>query len=182
MESFSVVSTCAGPFGYVARDGALAATYLPATESAIRRRIRADFPLAIEAPHALPEFEHQIDEYFGGRPVTFDVPLDLDGFGPFARRVLELCHDIPYGETRSYGWLARAAGRPAASRAVGGAMASNRIPIVVPCHRVLRSDGSLGGFSSPRGVADKRHLLDMEASGLAALGASEGRMELCAAG
>jgi O-6-methylguanine DNA methyltransferase len=80
-----------------------------------------------------------------GRPG--DLPLDLSSVTPFRRRVLETAATIPKGEVRSYGWLARRIGKPQASRAVGSAMATNPVPLIVPCHRVVRSDGHIGAYS-----------------------------------
>ena len=89
--------------------------------------------------------------------------LDWSGVSSFHREVLELCYQIPCGETLTYGELAKAAGRPQAARAVGGAMAKNRWPILIPCHRVVGASGSLTGYSGTGGVATKQALLEMEA-------------------
>ncbi len=120
------------------------------------------FPDALEAPELLPRFRRQVIDYFAGTPTGFSVEIDVTDLPPFRQVVLEACHRVPYGKTASYTDLARAAGRPGAARAVGGAMAGNPLPLVVPCHRVLRSDGSLGGFSSPRGIEEKLRLLRLE--------------------
>jgi methylated-DNA-[protein]-cysteine S-methyltransferase len=102
--------------------------------------------------------------YAAGEPVDFaDVPVALDHLTPFARRVVKHCRAIRRGQTRSYGDVAAAAGRPGAARAVGQVMAANRTPLVVPCHRVVAADGRLGGFSAPTGLAMKRRLLALEA-------------------
>ncbi len=92
------------------------------------------------------------------------VPVDMSGKTDFQRKVLEACRAIPWGSTRTYGELAQEAGSPGAARAVGSVMASNRIPLIIPCHRVLPASGGLGGFSAPQGVAMKRHLLASEGS------------------
>jgi O-6-methylguanine DNA methyltransferase len=102
----------------------------------------------------------QIHDYFEGKRIRFDVPLDLGGLAPFHRKVLLRCFAIPYGETRTYGALAKEAGSPGAFRAVGHAMATNPIAIVIPCHRVVGSDGSLRGFGG--GLPMKERLLRME--------------------
>ena len=104
--------------------------------------------------------------YFGGQSVTFDVTLDLTGVTEFRQSVLEACHRIPYGQMASYSDLAREVGQPLASRAVGSAMANNPLPLIVPCHRVVRRDGSLGGFSSPDGVSMKLRLLRLEGASI----------------
>jgi len=102
----------------------------------------------------------ELDEYFAGRLREFSVPLDLRGT-PFQRQVWDLLRSIPYGETRSYSQIAHALGRPAAVRAVGGANASNPVSIVVPCHRVIGSDGKLTGYGG--GLDRKEALLNLEA-------------------
>ena len=101
----------------------------------------------------------QLDAYFGGRLRRFDVPLGLAGT-PFQQRVWSALRDIPFGETRSYGQLADAIGKPSAMRAVGAANGRNPISIVVPCHRVIGADGSLTGFGG--GIERKKFLLALE--------------------
>jgi methylated-DNA-[protein]-cysteine S-methyltransferase len=93
-----------------------------------------------------------------------DVALDLEHFTPFSRRVARACRKIGWGETRSYAELAASVGSPRAARAVGHVMATNRTPLVVPCHRVVGSGGGLGGFSAPQGLAMKRRLLTLESA------------------
>jgi len=112
-----------------------------------------------EAPP--PPLAEAIAAYLNGEAVKFaERDLDWRDFTPFRRSVSRAAMTIPYGETWSYGQLARAAGTPGAARAVGGVMAANPFPIVVPCHRVIRSDGSLGGFTG--GLDLKRRLLELE--------------------
>ncbi|MBI4729383.1 MAG: methylated-DNA--[protein]-cysteine S-methyltransferase [Acidobacteria bacterium] len=100
---------------------------------------------------------------------------DLSALGVFSRRVLQATCRIPRGETRTYGEIARAAGRPAAARAAGGALARNPVPLIVPCHRVVRADGSLGGYGGPRGTETKRRLLESEGATARGPGARPGR-------
>ena len=101
----------------------------------------------------------QLREYFGGRRTGFDLPLAPEGTG-FQRAVWRQLQEIPYGGTISYGELARRVGNPKASRAVGAANGANPIPIVIPCHRVIASDGKLGGFGG--GLPVKQALLELE--------------------
>ena len=115
----------------------------------------------LEAPARLDVVAHQLDEYFSGRRHHFDVPLDWQLSKGFRRTVLEhLAVDIGYGATASYGTLARLSGSPNAVRAVGTTCATNPIPVVVPCHRVVRADGTMGQYRG--GPAAKRALLDLE--------------------
>jgi methylated-DNA-[protein]-cysteine S-methyltransferase len=98
-----------------------------------------------------------------GEPDDFtDVEIDFSHLTPFSRRVATACRRIGWGQTRSYGQLAAVAGFPGAARAAGHVMATNRTPLLVPCHRVVGSGGRLGGFSAPQGIKLKRRLLDLE--------------------
>jgi len=106
------------------------------------------------------EFNGRLRDYLGGRKVSFPEPLDLRGSTPFQRMVWEQTVTIPYGEVRSYGWLAEEIGHPKAAKAVGRSLAFNPLPIVIPCHRVVRKNGKLGGFSG--GLKLKRRLLELE--------------------
>ena len=102
-------------------------------------------------------------DYFRHGELLWDLTiLDWSGVTKFHRVVLEKCHQIPSGQTRSYGELARQAGRPKAARAVGGAMARNRWPILIPCHRVVGSKGTMTGYSGTGGIATKCSLLQLE--------------------
>lgn len=111
----------------------------------------------------LREARQQLAAYFAGKLQIFDIPLRLEGT-PFRLKVWEQLRQIPYGQAISYGELARRVGQPGAARAVGGANRHNPIPIIVPCHRVLAADGTLGGYSGNcNGSADvKRALLKLE--------------------
>ena len=104
----------------------------------------------------------ELDDYFSGRRHAFDTPVDLRLAHGFRLEVLRRLRDIPYGHTESYAQVAASAGNPKAVRAVGSACATNPVPIVVPCHRVVRSDGGLGGYLG--GLAAKRLLLDVESA------------------
>lgn len=119
-------------------------------------------PRVLEAPARLDAVARQLDEYFAGHRRTFDVPVDLQLAAGFRRAVLQHLREIPFGATESYAVVARAAGSPNAVRAAGSACATNPVPVVVPCHRVVRSDGSIGQYRG--GVAAKRTLLALEAA------------------
>ncbi len=106
------------------------------------------------------ELKESLQAYFQGEKVTFKPPLFLKPFPSFFRKVYLTTREIPYGEVRSYGWVARKAGHPKAWRAVGQALKDNPFLLVVPCHRVVRSDGSLGGWSGSEGLKEK--LLEIE--------------------
>ncbi len=119
-------------------------------------------PRVLRAPARLDSAARQLEEYFAGHRTSFDLPLDLRLSAGFRRDVLTRLRGVAYGTTASYAALAAAAGSPRAVRAVGTACATNPLPVVVPCHRVVRSDGALGDYVG--GVAAKRTLLDLEAA------------------
>jgi methylated-DNA-[protein]-cysteine S-methyltransferase len=112
----------------------------------------------------MPELATALENYFRGRRVRLDAKLDWSGHSAFQAAVWRACRRIAYGQTCSYQDLATRVGKPRAARAIGRVMACNPCPIVVPCHRVIKSDGSLGGYSGTHGVVFKRRLLDMEAA------------------
>ena len=123
-------------------------------------------PRVLRAPGRLDPVARELDEYFERRRRVFDVPLDLRLSHGFRREVLGALRRIDYGSTASYADVAAATGHPRAMRAVGSACRTNPLPIVVPCHRVIRSDGSEGNYAG--GIAVKRALLTMESSASAA--------------
>jgi methylated-DNA-[protein]-cysteine S-methyltransferase len=111
---------------------------------------------------ALAPYAKQLQAYFAGERSGFDVPLDLSRLTPFQLSVLQAARRIPAGSVWTYGQVARSIGKPKASRAVGQALGRNPVPIVIPCHRVVASDGSLGGYSGGGGLDSKRWLLHLE--------------------
>jgi methylated-DNA-[protein]-cysteine S-methyltransferase len=117
-------------------------------------------PRVLEAPARLDEARRELDLYFEGKLTEFDLPLDWRLSKDFRRRALRAIDRIPYGKTRSYTEIARSAGNERAVRAAGTACGANPIPIVVPCHRVLRSGGALGGYGG--GLPMKEALLKLE--------------------
>lgn len=120
-------------------------------------------PRLHEAPEEMQPFARQFDDYLAGQSRAWNLPLDLRLSHGFRAQVLHHLMTIPYGETESYGEVAAALARPRASRAVGTACATNPLPIVIPCHRVLRADGSIGGYGGNPEL--KERLLAMEARG-----------------
>ncbi len=114
------------------------------------------------SPRLFDALMERLKVYFSGGKATFPDELDLSGATPFQREVWEATRLIPYGETRSYLWVAEQIKKPKAARAVGQALGRNPLAIIVPCHRVVASDGGLGGFGG--GLEVKKHLLYLEAS------------------
>ena len=119
-------------------------------------------PRILCAPARLDSAAHEIDEYFSGRRTHFDLPLDLALSTGFRRKVLEHLRELGYGARESYAAVAAGLGNPRAVRAVGTACGHNPIPVVIPCHRVVRSDGTLGGYIG--GIDAKNILLTLEAA------------------
>ena len=131
-----------------------------AADLALEELARRVSPRVVESPAALDDVRRELDEYFEGKRSGFDIPVDWrlhDGFG---RRVLKATSRIPFGNVLSYADVAAKAGSPRAYRAAGNALGSNRIPIVVPCHRVVASGGKIGGYTG--GLERKEYLLHLE--------------------
>lgn len=127
----------------------------------LERIMRA--PLPEHVPDSFETYRTQLEAYLKGDAPAWNVSLDLDDVAPFFRRAWDACRSIPRGETRTYEWLAASAGNIRAVRAAGQAMARNRIPIIIPCHRVIGKDGGLHGFGGP-GLPMKQRLLNLEAA------------------
>lgn len=154
ITTHSVVESPIGPLTLVVSDGALVALYM--TE---HRHAPGVEHFGDREPDALPAAREQLSAYFTGELTEFDLPVVLHGTD-FQRRVWAALRAIPYGATTSYGELAESIGSPAASRAVGLANGRNPVSIVVPCHRVVGSTGSLTGYGG--GIERKRYLLGLE--------------------
>jgi O-6-methylguanine DNA methyltransferase len=132
-----------------------------ATESRIARKSGSNQPGI--PPRQIAGVIEKIRKHLEGNAQDFrDVAVDLDGVTTFFRQVYEATRQIPAGQTRTYGEIAKAAGQPGAAQEVGQAMAKNPVPIIVPCHRVSAAGGKLGGFSAPGGPATKAKLLALE--------------------
>jgi methylated-DNA-[protein]-cysteine S-methyltransferase len=158
-------TTADSPFGRLllaATPRGLVKLSLPAygDEETLEELARRISPRVVEAPARLDDARRQLDRYFAGRLTEFDLPLDWRLTHDFRRRVVRAIARIPYGQTRSYTQIAAGAGNERAVRAAGTACGANPIPIVVPCHRVLRSGGALGGYGG--GLPMKEALLRLE--------------------
>jgi methylated-DNA-[protein]-cysteine S-methyltransferase len=150
--------------GLLARGGRLAHLVLGhESASAAHEALAALLPRGAQPPLWRTGLVERLQAYAEGAIDEFtDIELDLGPLSPFRRRVVECLRRVPYAATLTYGELAEWAGRPRAARAVGACMASNPVPIIVPCHRVLAAGGKLGGYSAPQGVAMKQRLLALE--------------------
>ena len=137
------------------------ADYYTGSSSTMLRHAATD--TSPECAHFHEHVASLLERFADGEPVDFlDVPILLAGLTDFQRKVVAACRASAWGETVTYGDLARAVGRPGAARAVGTVMRKNRVPLIVPCHRVLACGGRLGGYSSPSGLDMKRRLLALE--------------------
>ena len=161
--NYIIFNTDMGWVGILGSTKGLLGTTLPQPSAQeARQLLGAGVNYATRSPHRFEDLIERLRTYFGGHQVAFPDELDLSGATPFQRQVWGVTRLIPYGKTRSYLWVAEQIKRPGAARAVGQALSRNPLPIIVPCHRVLNSDGRLGGFSG--GVEMKRRLLFLEAA------------------
>jgi methylated-DNA-[protein]-cysteine S-methyltransferase len=169
MFRHAIIETTWGYFGLAGTENAVCRTCLPVETPAIARQVlleglktTAD-NLPFDA-RILPGLQAKITAYFNGQNVDFStgIAVDIGNLGDFNRTVLEACSKIGFGRTTTYSQLARSIGYPLAARAIGNALARNPIPLIIPCHRVLRRDGGLGGFSAIGSTDLKKRLLDFE--------------------
>jgi methylated-DNA-[protein]-cysteine S-methyltransferase len=162
VESYTILETPLGPMALGARQKKLRGVILPRPGKMHPDELASQiWPSAEPSRGVLPGLVSQVAAYWSGKPKVFLVDLDLEGFPPFFCKVWQAAMRIPPGEVRSYGQLAAMVDSPRAARAVGGAMASNPFPLIVPCHRVVAAS-TLGGFSAPGGLRLKEALLDHE--------------------
>ena len=149
-----------GPLVLLATGQGLVMVSYRSVDETVEEAARRISPKVLKSPSRLDAARRELDEYFGGRRHDFEVPLDWRLVGPFQRKVLGATAAIPFGSVSTYRDIAAAAGNPKASRAAGNALGANPMPIVVPCHRVLRSGGGFGGYTG--GIDKKRTLLELE--------------------
>ena len=162
--AYTTVDTPVGPLGVASTDAGLVRVALHPDDEPFLEDLSANVsPRIVEHPAKLDDVRRQLDEYFNGRRTTFSLQIDWQLSHGFRRMVLEtLFSQVRFGEVVSYGELALRVGHPRASRAVGTAMATNPVPIVVPCHRVLQAGGRVGNYGG--GPEMKRQLLTHEGS------------------
>jgi len=158
---FDVVdSPVGGRFVAVSDRGLAEISYDTRVEEQLELLARLAGPRVLRSPRAVDDARRELDEYFAGKRRAFDLSLDLRALPPFTVSVLQELARVPYGRTTTYGELAARVGRPRAARAVGTVMNRNRIPIVLPCHRVVGSTGNLVGYAG--GLDRKVALLELE--------------------
>lgn len=160
---YTLIKTAWGWMGFACRDTCLCRLILPGlSKNAIIKIFHSEWPSIEYARNLLPPLQQSIVDFFQARPTNFDCNVDVSWASPFARRVYQACTRIKPAQTATYAELAQKAGSPQAARAVGAILAANRTPLIIPCHRVVRSDGKLGGFSAPGGVDLKKRLITHE--------------------
>jgi methylated-DNA-[protein]-cysteine S-methyltransferase len=165
VTKYTIFQTKWGYFGLAGTENSLCRTQLPGSNpEKIKSRLLKNLPNPQYDKSFCKILQQQIIAYFKGDYIKFsrDIPLILDGFSSFGTSVLTTCREIELGQIITYGQLAKRAGRPNASRAVGSTLAKNPLPLIIPCHRIIRSDGKLGGFSAPGGIAFKQKMLELE--------------------
>lgn len=164
---YSLVETHLGWIGISGSEQGLKRLVLPEkTEDEVLKQLTEN---VIQKNRIIPGVNYfsflveKIRDYFSGKPVHFDDQrVDLSGYTKFQKKVLLKTREIPYGTVRTYGWLAEQCGHPLSYRAVGGVMRINPLPLIIPCHRIIGSQGKLTGFSATGGLSLKRRMLEME--------------------
>jgi methylated-DNA-[protein]-cysteine S-methyltransferase len=155
--------TAFGWVGLVGGTKGLKRVFLPLPgKEQMRALIGREFPDATENAGAFRNMTSTWKAYFEGKQVSPEFPLDWEGHSDFQVKVWKLTQSIPWGQVRTYKWVSAALRKPGSARAVGSALGKNPFPIVVPCHRVVRRDGALGGFTAPGGITLKQKLLERE--------------------
>lgn len=160
---YSIVNTPQGHAGYTYnRNDQITNLYLPGIPRKELESLLQGDPRSKNRRKANKNIDRKIGDYFKGKSVDLRLPVNWDPLTPFQKEVLKTVYNIRYGDVKTYEWIGRKIGKPRAARAVGNALAHNPIPLVIPCHRVIRCDGTLGGFSAPSGKKLKQWLLDLE--------------------
>ena len=158
---FDIVESPIGELLVAASDRGVASIWFdPDPADDLDRLARIGGPRVLRSPRSVDHARRELDEYFAGKRRSFDLQLDLRAMPPFTLEVLGELARVPYGETTTYGALAQRVGHPRAARAVGTVMNRNRIPIVLPCHRVVGATGNLTGYAG--GLDRKETLLELE--------------------
>ena len=168
MICYYLFKTAKGEAGFALSPQGICRVILPgAKPAAIKQELLEIYPElssgCFPPPPLAQRFVEEAKAYFEGQPVALDHPLDLQEASEFEWKVYRALQKVDYGQVRTYGWLAEEAGSPAGARAVGAALSKNPVPLIVPCHRIVRSDGSLGGFSAAGGTKLKQWMLKLEA-------------------
>jgi len=168
MICYYLFKTAKGEAGFALSPKGICRVILPGLKPAlIRKQLTQAGGEVVSGCFPPPALAQRLVEkakaYFEGKPAALDLPLDLQEASEFELKVYRALQKVGYGQVQTYGWLAEKAGAPAGARAVGAALAKNPVPLIVPCHRIVRADGGLGGFSAAGGLKLKQWMLDLEA-------------------
>lgn len=161
---YHIFKTKWGWFGLLASDKGLVRACLPLNnKDDVHRHLLSGVENAVAEDTVFTSIENAVKDYYDGKKADFTaVEVDLRAFTPFQRSVLSALQSVTYGNQVTYGQLAGAVGSPKAARAIGGCMAKNPLPLIVPCHRVTGASGQMTGFSAPGGIETKRRMLQLE--------------------
>ena len=171
MVKYTIFKTGWGYFGLAGTKSWLCRSCLPLPQrEKVESQLLAYAGVAEYDKRFFKKLQEQIAAYFDGVLVNFspDISILLDGLSNFSEQVLTACRDIKFGQTISYSGLAKRIGRAGSARAVGNALAKNPLPLIIPCHRVVRNDGKIGGFSAKGGITLKKKMLELEHQALEA--------------
>lgn len=160
--SYSIFNTSFGPCGIVLSEKGIIRLILPGLERYELISVITNQQSVVRKGN-FKILENSIKRYFRGEKINFIFPLDLSCCTAFQQRVYKITKTIPYSKVKTYKWVAKKIGLPDASRAVGNALSKNPIPLLIPCHRVVKENGGIGGFTAPGGADLKRKMLRMEA-------------------
>lgn len=162
-QFFSVLETPYGFLGYTFnRKSEITRLVLPGYSRQKLETLLEGDPKSKNTRKPLPVLDRKLSDYFSGKRSDLRLKVDWTLLTPFQKKVLETVYQIPHGEVKTYEWVGRKIGKPRSARAVGNALSKNPIPLVIPCHRVIRADGKLGGFSALKGIPLKKALLELE--------------------
>jgi len=162
---YTIFKTRLGHFAIVARNENLIRTFLPGTEKQkLKTEILKLYPAAKLNPTLLKNIQQQIKDYFAGKKVNFniDITTAIKNLSDFSKAILKACSKIHPAQTLSYRQLANMANHPNAARAAGTALSRNPIPLIIPCHRIIKSNNQTGNFTAPTGTALKQKMLNLE--------------------
>jgi methylated-DNA-[protein]-cysteine S-methyltransferase len=162
---YSIFETRRGYFGLISTEKGVLRTSLPQKSISIAKdKLLNDLSKANISQGSFPLVEKLVTDYYNGINTNFSrMTVIFEGISEFAKDILTACQKVTYGQTMSYGQLANLSGHTSAGRAVGNAMAKNQTPLIIPCHRIIKANGQIGGFSALGGTNTKQKMLDLEA-------------------
>jgi methylated-DNA-[protein]-cysteine S-methyltransferase len=162
-DYYAILKTSLGWCGIIYGRHGLIKIYLPGIKKEkLKKNIHSYSKSIVEHRGRIKILVRNICSYFKGKNVRLNLPVDMKTMTEFEKKVYKQAMKIPFGKVKSYKWIAEKAGVPNGARAVGNALSKNPVPLIIPCHRVIKSDGRLGGYSAPGGILMKRKMLSIE--------------------